>query len=201
MRQSGRVVEQFRNNVPIEFRPIEASWTATALTWGVPLALILLFGLIGWRMHANMGGGVGSFKLSDQGGKQEVSFADVAGVDEATLELSETIDFLRDPARFGRLGGRVPRGILLFGPPGTGKTLLARAVAGEAGVPFLLASGSSFQEKFAGVGAAAFAGSSPRPRSFRPALFSSMRSMLWGDSAGAVTTRRAPIRIKPSINC
>ena len=67
--------------------------------------------------------------------------------------MAETIDFLRDPARFGRLGGRVPRGILLYGPPGTGKTLLARAVAGEAGVPFLLASGSSFQEKFAGVGA------------------------------------------------
>ena len=149
------LIEQFRKkNVPIEFRPIEASWTATALTWGVPLTLVLMFALIGWRMHANMGGGVGSFKLSDRGGKPNVSFADVAGVDEATLELSETIDFLRDPARFGRLGGRVPRGILLFGPPGTGKTLLARAVAGEAGVPFLLASGSSFQEKFAGVGAA-----------------------------------------------
>ena len=149
------LIEQFRkNNVPIEFRPIEASWTATGLTWGVPLALVLLFGLIAWRMHANMGGGAGSFNLSDQGGKQDVSFADVAGVDEAALELSETIDFLREPARFGRLGGRVPRGILLFGPPGTGKTLLARAVAGEAGVPFLLASGSSFQEKFAGVGAA-----------------------------------------------
>jgi len=120
----------------------------------VPLALLLLFSLIGWRVHANMGGGVSTFKPIDQSGKQNVSFADVAGVDEATLELSETIDFLRDPARFGRLGGRVPRGILLFGPPGTGKTLLARAVAGEAGVPFLLASGSSFQEKFAGVGAA-----------------------------------------------
>ncbi len=149
------LIEQFRKkNVPIEFRPIEASWTATALTWGVPLTLVIMFALIGWRMHANMGGGVGSFELSDRGGKPNVSFADVAGVDEATLELSETIDFLRDPARFGRLGGRVPRGILLFGPPGTGKTLLARAVAGEAGVPFLLASGSSFQEKFAGVGAA-----------------------------------------------
>jgi cell division protease FtsH len=148
------LVEQFRkNNVPIEFRPVEATWTATALTWGVPVTLVLLLGLIAWRVHTNMGGGVGSFNLANQSGKQNVSFADVAGVDEATLELSETIDFLRDPARFGRLGGRVPRGILLYGPPGTGKTLLARAVAGEAGVPFLLASGSSFQEKFAGVGA------------------------------------------------
>src|SRR6476659_31323 len=74
------LVEQFRkNNVPIEFRPIEASWTATALTWGVPLALVLLFGLIAWRVHANTGGGVGSFKPSDQCGKQNVSFADVAG--------------------------------------------------------------------------------------------------------------------------
>jgi cell division protease FtsH len=148
------LIEQFRrNNVPIEFRPIEASWTATVLTWGVPLTVVLLLGLIGWRVHANMSGGVGSFNLSNHSGRQNVSFADVAGVDEASAEMTETIEFLRDPARFGRLGGRAPRGILLYGPPGTGKTLMARAVAGEAGVPFLLASGSSFQEKFAGVGA------------------------------------------------
>jgi cell division protease FtsH len=148
------LVEQFRKkNVPIEFRPVQTSWSATLLTWGAPILTVLLLGLIGWRVYASMNGGVGSFKLPDQNGKQSVSFADVAGVDEATSELSETIDFLRDPARFGRLGGRVPRGILLYGPPGTGKTLLARAIAGEAGVPFLLASGSSFQEKFAGVGA------------------------------------------------
>jgi cell division protease FtsH len=148
------LVEQFRkNNVPIEFRPVQTSWTATVLTWAAPLVTVLLLGFIGWRVYASMNGGVGSFSVPKQNGHQEVSFADVAGVDEATSELSETIDFLRDPARFGRLGGRVPRGILLYGPPGTGKTLLARAVAGEAGVPFLLASGSSFQEKFAGVGA------------------------------------------------
>src|SRR5919112_255920 len=89
-----------------------------------------------------------------EGGAGGVTFADVAGVDEAKSELSETIDFLRDPERFGRLGGRAPRGILLSGPPGTGKTLLARAAACEAGVPFLSVSGSSFQEKFAGLGAA-----------------------------------------------
>jgi cell division protease FtsH len=82
-----------------------------------------------------------------------VSFADVAGVDEAKQGLEETIEFLRDPVRFGRLGGRAPRGILLSGPPGTGKTLLARAAANEARVPFLSAGGSSFQEMFAGVGA------------------------------------------------
>src|SRR5205085_1216414 len=80
--------------------------------------------------------------------------ATVAGVDEARAELTETIEFLRSPQRFSRLGGRVPRGILLYGPPGTGKTLLARAAAKEAGVAFLAASGSSFQEKFAGLGAA-----------------------------------------------
>ncbi len=148
------LVEQFRkNNVPIEFRPVEPGWTTTALTWAMPFLTVLLLGFIGWRVYASMNGGVGSFRLADQNGKQNVSFADVAGVDEATSELSETIDFLRDPDRFGRLGGRAPRGILLYGPPGTGKTLLARAAAGEAGVPFLLASGSSFQEKFAGVGA------------------------------------------------
>jgi len=148
------LVEQFRkNNVPIEFRPVEASWTTTILTWAVPIGTVLLLGFIGWRVYASMNGGVGGFSLANQNGKQDVSFADVAGVDEARSELSETIDFLRDPARFGRLGGRAPRGILLYGPPGTGKTLLARAAAGEAGVPFLLASGSSFQEKFAGVGA------------------------------------------------
>ena len=149
------LVEQFRkNNVPIEFQPVQTTWTTTLLTWGAPFVTVLLLGFIGWRVYASMNGGVGSFSIPNQNGKQSVSFADVAGVDETTSELSETIDFLRDPVRFGRLGGRVPRGILLYGPPGTGKTLLARAVAGEAGVPFLLASGSSFQEKFAGVGAA-----------------------------------------------
>jgi cell division protease FtsH len=147
------LIEQFRkNNIPIEFRPVGMSWTETLLTWGVPILTVLLLGFVGWRVYASMNG-VGGFSMPNQNGKQSISFADVAGVDEATSELAETIDFLRDPARFGRLGGRAPRGILLYGPPGTGKTLLARAIAGEAGVPFLLASGSSFQEKFAGVGA------------------------------------------------
>jgi cell division protease FtsH len=149
------VVEEFRKkNVPIEFRPVQTSWTTTLLTWGTPILTVLLLGFIGWRVYASMNGGVSKFAQANRDGKQTVSFEDVAGVDEAASELSETIQFLRDPARFGRLGGRAPRGILLYGPPGTGKTLLARAAAGEAGVPFLLASGSSFQEKFAGVGAA-----------------------------------------------
>jgi cell division protease FtsH len=83
-----------------------------------------------------------------------VTFADVAGVDEAKEELREIVGFLKDPASHGRLGGRVPKGVLLVGPPGTGKTLLARAVAGEAGVSFFSISGSEFVEMFVGVGAA-----------------------------------------------
>lgn len=148
------VVEEFRKkNVPVEFRQVQPSWVTTALTWGTPILTLLLLGFIGWRVYASMNGGVSKFATANQDGKDRVSFADVAGVDEAASELAETIQFLRDPQKFGRLGGRAPRGILLYGPPGTGKTLLARAAAGEAGVPFLLASGSSFQEKFAGVGA------------------------------------------------
>ena len=148
------VVEEFRKkNVPVEFRQVQPSWVTTGLTWGTPILTVLLLGFIGWRVYASMNGGVSKFATANQDGKDRVSFADVAGVDEAASELAETIQFLRDPQKFGRLGGRAPRGILLYGPPGTGKTLLARAAAGEAGVPFLLASGSSFQEKFAGVGA------------------------------------------------
>ena len=148
------VVEEFRKkNVPVEFRQVQPSWVTTGLTWGTPILTVLLLGFIGWRVYASMNGGVSKFATANHDGKDRVSFADVAGVDEAASELAETIQFLRDPQKFGRLGGRAPRGILLYGPPGTGKTLLARAAAGEAGVPFLLASGSSFQEKFAGVGA------------------------------------------------
>ena len=149
------VVELFRKNgVPIEFSSMQPSLAETLFTYSIPVIVCLLLGFIGWRVYATVNGRGGNFSLMDHSGKQNVTFADVAGVDEATAELSETIEFLRDPIRFGRLGGRAPRGILLCGPPGTGKTLLARAAAGEAGVSFLSVSGSSFQEKFAGVGAA-----------------------------------------------
>ncbi len=84
-----------------------------------------------------------------------VTFDDVAGVDEAKEDLQEIVEFLRDPQKFQRLGGRIPRGVLLVGPPGTGKTLTARAVAGEANVPFFTISGSDFVEMFVGVGASA----------------------------------------------
>src|SRR5947209_200405 len=149
------VVELFRKNgVPIEFSSMQPSLAETLFTYSAPIVICLLLGFIGWRVYATVNGRGGSFSLMDHSGRQNVTFADVAGVDEATAELSETIEFLRDPIRFGRLGGRAPRGILLCGPPGTGKTLLARAAAGEACVSFLSVSGSSFQEKFAGVGAA-----------------------------------------------
>ena len=126
--------------------------------WALPMALLFLFW--GWMANRMTGGGRGLLALG-KGRKPiqadttpKVTFNDVAGVDEAKQELTETIDFLRDPARIQRLGGRMPKGVLLVGAPGTGKTLLARAVAGEAGVPFFNIGGSEFIELFVGVGAA-----------------------------------------------
>src|SRR5437763_5040518 len=165
------VVELFRKNgVPIEFASMQPSLAETLFTYSTPVIVCLLLGFIGWRVYATVNGRGGNFNLMDHSGKQNVTFADVAGVDEATAELAETIEFLRDPIRFGRLGGRAPRGILLYGPPGTGKTLLARAAAGEAGVPFLSVSGSSFQEKFAGVGAARVRRLFARARKLSPCI-------------------------------
>ncbi|WP_183154082.1 ATP-dependent zinc metalloprotease FtsH [Paracoccus siganidrum] len=138
---------------------IESTFLRDLLSWVVPVLLIVgIWIFVIRRMGAGMGGGlmqIGKSKArvyvqSDTG----VTFEDVAGVDEAKDELKEIVDFLRDPQGYGRLGGRMPKGILLVGPPGTGKTLLARAVAGEAGVPFFSISGSEFVEMFVGVGAA-----------------------------------------------
>jgi cell division protease FtsH len=165
------IVELFRkNHVPVEFATTHPSLGVTVFNYSWPLFVIGLFALVGWRVHATVNGRTGSFNLSDQNGKQTATFADVAGVDEAKGELTETIEFLRDPLSFGRLGGRAPRGVLLYGPPGTGKTLLARAAAGEAGVPFLSVSGSSFQEKFAGVGAARVRRLFARARKLAPCI-------------------------------
>jgi cell division protease FtsH len=105
-----------------------------------------------------------------------VTFDDVAGIDEAREELQEIVEFLKDPGKFAAPRRQDPKGALLVGPPGTGKTLLARAVAGEAGVPFFTISGSDFVEMFVGVGAAACATCSSRPRRTRPASSSSTRS-------------------------
>ena len=111
------------------------------------------------QMQGGLGGKSGpmSFGKSKakmlEGGKVKTSFADVAGVEEAKEEVQEVVDFLRDPTKFQKLGGKIPTGILMTGSPGTGKTLLAKAIAGEAGVPFFSISGSDFVEMFVGVGA------------------------------------------------
>lgn len=137
---------------------VEHTWISTLLSWLVPMAI---FFFVWSLLTRRMGQGLGSImSIGESKAKvfvekdTKVGFADVAGVDEAKEELQEIVAFLRDPATHGRLGARIPKGILLVGPPGTGKTLLARAVAGEAGVPFFSINGSEFVEMFVGVGAA-----------------------------------------------
>jgi len=126
------------------------------ISW-LPILLLIGFWVYSFRQiqsggNKAMGFGRSRARLMDQKGKK-VTFKDVAGIDEAKNELEEVVDFLKDPQKFQRLGGRIPRGLLLVGPPGTGKTLLARAIAGEANVPFFSISGSDFVEMFVGVGA------------------------------------------------
>jgi cell division protease FtsH len=138
----------------------QSNFLTDLLSWVLPTALF--FG-VWWFVIRRMAGqgGAGSFMSIGRSKAKvyvetdtKVTFADVAGVDEAKEELKEVVDFLKDPQQYGRLGARVPKGILLVGPPGTGKTLLARAVAGEAAVPFFSINGSEFVEMFVGVGAA-----------------------------------------------
>ncbi|HEY4278297.1 MAG TPA: ATP-dependent zinc metalloprotease FtsH [Conexibacter sp.] len=127
------------------------------LGFGPVLLIIGLFVLLSRRVGAAAGGGVMSFGRSrarrSEGGEARVTFRDVAGIDEAESELNEIVDFLKNPTRYQRLGGKIPKGVLLSGQPGTGKTLLARAVAGEASVPFFSMSASEFVEMIVGVGA------------------------------------------------
>lgn len=146
------------HNIEIEAKPpSESPWFEIIISW---LPMIILIGVWIFFMRQMQSGGGGkalSFGksrarlLSDE--KARVTFDDVAGVEEAKEELAEVVEFLRDPKKFTRLGGRIPKGVLLVGPPGTGKTLLARAIAGEAEVPFFTISGSDFVEMFVGVGA------------------------------------------------
>ncbi len=137
--------------------PEEQPWYMTLLVSWFPMLLLVGVWIFFMRQMQSGGGKAMSFgrsraRLLNQEGAR-VTFADVAGVDEAKDELSEVVEFLSNPKKFTRLGGRIPKGVLLVGPPGTGKTLLARAVAGEAGVPFFSISGSDFVEMFVGVGA------------------------------------------------
>ncbi|MEO0935806.1 MAG: ATP-dependent metallopeptidase FtsH/Yme1/Tma family protein, partial [Cyanobacteria bacterium J06641_2] len=150
------------NNVKFQVRLNGGgNWIFAALGWFIPPLLFFL--IIGWfASRVQSGGGsnpldAGKSKarvyFGDANGVK-VTFADVAGIDEAKIELQEVIDFLKNPDRYTQIGAKIPKGVLLVGPPGTGKTLLAKAVAGEAGVPFINVSGSEFIEMFVGVGAA-----------------------------------------------
>jgi cell division protease FtsH len=137
---------------------VVSRWLPEVLSWVVPLLLLVALWSFFFRRIGGAEGGVMSFARSKAKIFAEddvkVSFADVAGVDEAAQELREIVEFLKTPRKYTQLGGKIPKGVLLVGPPGTGKTLLARAVAGEAKVPFFSLSGSEFVEMFVGVGAA-----------------------------------------------
>ena len=144
--------------ITIEAKPVDDQgfWFTLLVSWG-PILLLIAVWIFFMRQMQGGGGKAMSFGkskaklLTDTQGM--VTFKDVAGVDEAKQELEEVVEFLRDPKKFTKLGGKIPKGVLLVGAPGTGKTLLARSVAGEAGVPFFTISGSDFVEMFVGVGA------------------------------------------------
>ena len=165
--------ENFRTNIPLQYEglvnrliekkvivqakePTASPWATLLLSWA-PILLLIGFWIFFMRQVQSGGNKALSFgkskaKLSSSAQKK-VTFRDVAGAEEAKNELQEIIEFLKEPQKFQKLGGRIPKGVLLMGPPGTGKTLLARAVAGEANVPFFSISGSDFVEMFVGVGA------------------------------------------------
>ena len=136
----------------------ETAWIMNLLPTLITLGVMVVFWVfIMKRMNASMGTdktmGFGKAKVRKDDGRRKTTFADVAGADEEKEEMAEIVDFLKDPKKYNELGAKIPKGVLLVGPPGTGKTLLARAVAGEAGVPFFSISGSDFVEMFVGVGA------------------------------------------------
>ncbi|MFL5699456.1 MAG: ATP-dependent zinc metalloprotease FtsH [Ktedonobacteraceae bacterium] len=151
-----------KNSVQVMAQPVQIPWWQTALTLllnALPVLLLVYFGYMALRsvQQSQQGGGIlglgrSRAKLYNEE-RPSTTFADVAGVDEAKADLREEINFLRSPQRYLAIGAHIPKGVLLVGPPGTGKTLLARAVAGEAGVPFYSASGSDFVELFVGLGA------------------------------------------------
>jgi cell division protease FtsH len=183
----------------------ESTLLRDILSWVLPVVVFFALWMFVFRRIAErqgLGGGfmaVGKSKAriyveSDT----KVTFEDVAGVDEAKDELREVVDFLKDPKKYSRLGGRMPKGILLVGPPGTGKTLLARAVAGEAGVPFFSISGSEFVEMFVGVGAARVRDLFEQARAKAPAIIfideldALGRARGVGPYAGGMTRRSRP---------
>jgi len=164
----------------VEFRGAPGpSPLASLFSWLLPILVFFGLWLLLFRgiLQRQDGGGLGGFMSIGRSKAKvymetgvKVGFEDVAGVDEAKAELQEIVDFLREPESYGRLGARIPKGILLVGPPGTGKTLLARAVAGEAGVPFFSINGSEFVEMFVGVGAARVRDLFEQARKHAPAI-------------------------------
>ena len=147
-----------KHNITISAEPEENAsdgWIGALVGW-LPMLFFLFFWIVMMRQMAASNGKALSFGKSKArllSGKDSVTFKDVAGIEEAKQELQEIVEFLKAPMKFQRLGGKIPKGVLLVGPPGTGKTLLAKAIAGEAGVPFYSISGSDFVEMFVGVGA------------------------------------------------
>lgn len=140
----------------------ERDWLYLIISWVLPVLIVVALWIFIMRRVGGAGGGPGAqifnigkskATLFDQNSKVNITFQDVAGLDEAKEEVMEVVDFLKNPKKYTALGGKIPKGVLLVGPPGTGKTLLAKAVAGEAGVPFFSISGSDFVEMFVGVGA------------------------------------------------
>ncbi|MDH5778558.1 MAG: ATP-dependent metallopeptidase FtsH/Yme1/Tma family protein, partial [Gammaproteobacteria bacterium] len=148
-----------KHGVRIVGKPIEQSiWTQIFISW-FPFLLIIGLWIFFMRQMQGGGGGRGALSFGKSRARMlgedqvKITFSDVAGVDEAKEEVGELVEFLRDPGKFQKLGGKIPRGVLMVGSPGTGKTLLAKAIAGEAKVPFFTISGSDFVEMFVGVGA------------------------------------------------
>jgi len=155
-----KIVKSFSHITPES--ETESDWGKDILSWIIPLALLIgLWFFIMRRMGGGAGGGGGQIfnigkskaQLFDKDTSVNINFSDVAGLEEAKVEVMEIVDFLKNPKKYTELGGKIPKGALLVGPPGTGKTLLAKAVAGEAKVPFFSLSGSDFVEMFVGVGA------------------------------------------------
>ena len=150
---SSFITDLVKRDVRVDVTPLG---DPRALSYGMIATVAAFFGLICFTVYRTTAGRIpnsGRTRVAESG-DIVITFQDVAGVDEAKDEVKEIVDFLRNPDRFSAIGGHIPKGILLVGPPGTGKTLLARSIAGEAGVPFLFASGSDFVEMYAGVGAA-----------------------------------------------
>jgi len=150
---SSFVTDLVRRNIKVD---VAAPADPTSLSWSAMATAAAFLALLGFTVYRTTAGRIPSLSARArvaERGDLVITFQDVAGVDEAKDEVKEIVDFLKEPGRFSKLGGRIPKGVLLVGPPGTGKTLLARSIAGEAGVPFLFASGSDFVEMYAGVGA------------------------------------------------